>query len=218
VVPITGDTGSFWFFSDDNLELMIKVLDGRALNGHWWVYYASLSQVAYELLVEDTATGQILRYENEAGTFASRGDIRAFSEAVTTNPTITSTLATIGEIATTVAPRSDVDCGVPDTLCFHDGRFAVTVSWQAFDGTSGVGVPVPLAGDSGAFSFFDSSNLELLVKILDGQSINGRWWVFYGSLSNVGYTLTVRDLETGVVRTYENEVGTFASRGDTAAF
>ncbi|MEM8964448.1 MAG: hypothetical protein AAGD38_23380, partial [Acidobacteriota bacterium] len=32
VVPITGDTGSFWFFSDDNLELMIKVLDGRALN------------------------------------------------------------------------------------------------------------------------------------------------------------------------------------------
>jgi len=54
--------------------------------------------------------------------------------------------------------------------------------------------------------------------VLDGRSINGHFWVFYGALSDVQYTITVTDTITGAVRTYTNPQDAFASRGDTAAF
>ena len=59
----------------------MKVLDGRPLNGHWWVFYASLSNVAFTLAVTDTETGEVLEYVNPERTFGSRGDTAAF-EAV----------------------------------------------------------------------------------------------------------------------------------------
>ena len=33
----SADSGLLWFFAPDNWELMVKVLDGCALNGHYWV-------------------------------------------------------------------------------------------------------------------------------------------------------------------------------------
>ena len=36
-VALSGDTGYFWFFGTANVELVVKVLDGRALNGRFWV-------------------------------------------------------------------------------------------------------------------------------------------------------------------------------------
>ena len=57
-----------------------------------------------------------------------------------------------------------------------------------------------------------------MVKVLDARAVNGHWWVFYGSLSNVPFTLTVTDTATGTPRVYRNPPRTFASRGDTAAF
>lgn len=36
-LPLTPESGAFWFFSPQNVELFVKVLDGRALNGHFWV-------------------------------------------------------------------------------------------------------------------------------------------------------------------------------------
>jgi hypothetical protein len=41
---------------------------------------------------------------------------------------------------------------------------------------------------------------------------------FYGALSNVQDTITVTDLESGAVQTYENPYGRLASLADTAAF
>ena len=77
-VPLAEDSGSFWFFSPNNLELMIKVVDGRAFNGHFWVFYGALSDVAYEITVTDTTTGQVRTYVNAQGTVASRADTSAF--------------------------------------------------------------------------------------------------------------------------------------------
>jgi hypothetical protein len=58
----------------------------------------------------------------------------------------------------------------------------------------------------------------MVVKVLDARGVNGRFWVFYGSLTNVRFELTVTDTETGVERVYRNASGVFASRGDTEAF
>ena len=105
------------------------------------------------------------------------------------------------------------------TLCLNEGRFRVEVAWRApAQGTAGIGTAVPLTGDTGYFWFFSASNVELVVKVLDGRAINGKFWVFYGALSNVEYTITVTDTQTGVIRLYFNPDGSLASVADTAAF
>ena len=56
------------------------------------------------------------------------------------------------------------------------------------------------------------------MKVIDGRGTNNAWWVFYGSLSNVEFELTVVDTETGDTWTRRNPSGTFASGGDIEAF
>jgi len=95
-----------------------------------------------------------------------------------------------------------------DRLCLQDGRFAVTGTWRAFDGSSGALHALPLAGDaSGLFWFFGPDKLELTVKLLDGCAVNDRWWVFLSSSSNVEYSVNVLDTVTGKTRTYDNALG-----------
>jgi acetyl esterase/lipase len=68
VVPFgSPDSGLFSFFGTDNWELLVKVLDGCAANGHYWVYSAATTDVRYVLTVTDVRTGQSARYENQAG-------------------------------------------------------------------------------------------------------------------------------------------------------
>lgn len=122
-----------------------------------------------------------------------------------------------GVLATDAAAGAPCQPG-PTTLCLRGGRFAARVAWEDFQGGSGDGQALPLTSDTGAFWFFDDQNLELFVKVLDGTPVNGFYWVFYGSLSNVGFTLTVTDTLTGEPRVYENPSRTFASHGDTTAF
>lgn len=68
VVPgASADSGLFWFFSPENWELMVKVLDGCGLNQRYWVFAAATTNVHYVLTVTDTASGRVARYENPAG-------------------------------------------------------------------------------------------------------------------------------------------------------
>lgn len=110
-------------------------------------------------------------------------------------------------------------CGSPGALCLTAARFRVEIAWRvASQGRSGVGTAIPIADDTGAFWFFQPTNLELMIKVLDASAINGRFWVFFGALSDVEYTVTVTDTATGAVRTYENPQGRLASVADTDAF
>lgn len=109
--------------------------------------------------------------------------------------------------------------GGPRSVLLSDGRFRVEVEWQApRQGTEGHGRAHPDSADTGSFWFFDPDNLELTVKVLDGRPVNGRFWFFYGALTNVGYRITVTDQLTGRERTYDNPPGRFGSFADTAAF
>jgi hypothetical protein len=76
-----------------------------------------------------------------------------------------------------------------------------------------------LTGDTGYFWFFDSSNLEIVIKILDGCALNGHHWVFAGGLTNVKVTITVTDTANGMQKVYKNPLNTtFLPIQDTAAF
>ena len=44
-VTLTGDTGYFWFFSANNVEVVVKVVDGRAFNSRFWVFAGGLTNV-----------------------------------------------------------------------------------------------------------------------------------------------------------------------------
>ena len=73
------ESGLFWFFSPDNWELMVKVLDGCAINSRYWVFAAGTTNVHYVLTVTDTTTGAVARYENPAGRAAAAvTDVGAF--------------------------------------------------------------------------------------------------------------------------------------------
>lgn len=116
-------------------------------------------------------------------------------------------------------PDSGSSC--PDgEACLLDGRFTVAVSWknQHGGGTTGVGRPLPFSDESSLFWFFKETNVELIVKILDGRKQNGHFWVFYGGLSDVEYWITVTDSETGAQKTYHNPPGEICGQGDTRAF
>ena len=74
----TPNTGFFWFFNQENIELAVKVLDGRGINGRFWLLYGALSDVEYEITVTDTVTGQSKTYRNEAGSICGEIDTLAF--------------------------------------------------------------------------------------------------------------------------------------------
>jgi hypothetical protein len=112
-------------------------------------------------------------------------------------------------------------CQPSDTvLCLGGGRFALEIAWRDFDGGEGSGHAVEVGSDdSGLFWFFDRDNWEMLVKVLDGCTVNDHYWVFAAATTNVEYTLSVTDLHAGQQRQYVNALGASAPAiTDAAAF
>ena len=66
-LSLTEDTGYFWFFSQNNVEVVIKVLDACTFGDRFWVFAGGLTSVEVELRVEDTQTGQVNVYANALG-------------------------------------------------------------------------------------------------------------------------------------------------------
>ncbi len=222
-VPLTADTGYFWFFDPANVETVLKVLDGRGVNGHFWTFYGALSNVGYDLTVTDTQTGAARRYSNPLGQFASVGDTHSFGPLGALSPKEDPNATRGNELIlaeTRIDPAAALAPCQPSAtqLCLENNRFTVTAAWKDFQGHQGNGTAVHLTADTGYFWFFDAANVEVVLKVLDGTPVNGHHWVFYGALSNVEYTLTVIDTTTGTSKTYRNPSGRFASFGDTTAF
>ncbi len=83
-VELTSDTGYFWFFNQENVELVIKVLNACPFAGHFWVFAGGLTNVEVTITVEDTATSQIRTYVNPLNTaFQPIQDTQAFATCPT---------------------------------------------------------------------------------------------------------------------------------------
>jgi hypothetical protein len=199
-----GESGTFWFFKPSNIELIVKLLDGRNLNDHFWVFHGALTDVEYWISVVDTATGNSRTYYNEPRDICGQFDTRGLPG---TGP------------ATAAAPRGAATSG-PEELSLMGGRFRVEVAWADHRnlGRAGTGRAVVGSDQSGYFWFFKPSNIELVVKVMDGRKVNDRFWVFFGSLSDVEYDITVTDTDTGQAKSYHNAGGSTCGQFDTAAF
>lgn len=117
-------------------------------------------------------------------------------------------------------------------IFFKDGRIKTTSS----DGhvtilpPPGQGPPIVVTeegmkrwlSDGGAetsFWFFDHDNVEMVIKALDATNpAFTNFLVFAGSLTNVGFEMTVTDTPTGDMQSYSNSSRNFKSVGDTNAF
>lgn len=215
-VARTDQSGTFWFFGPEIVELTAKALDARAVNGKFWVFAGSLTNLEYWLEVTDSGTGTVRIYHNR------QGDTRGFADTAfpATGAGDAKEVAALSPKQDPVTQTSVAATGacVADgrTLCLL-GRFEVGVTWKTANGQTGVGTAVPDSASSGFFWFFGPENLELVVKILDGTDLNGKFWVFYGSLSDVEYTVKVTDTQTGKVKTYRNVQGSLSGAADTSA-
>jgi hypothetical protein len=212
-------TGFFWFFDPANVELAVKILDGTSINGFFWTFYGALTNVEYWLFVTDTSTFETRTYHNPNGSVIGQSHIKSLPVVATNNPLPEVPAAECNLQAPqdeTVAPAACV--ASPASLCLLGGRFQVSVTFSSSVG-AGDATAVPFLGDqSGRFWFFDSGNVELLVKMADGRLVNDHFWMFYGALSDVEYQIRVTDTVTGAVRVYDNQAGNFCGRADTAAF
>jgi plastocyanin len=107
------------------------------------------------------------------------------------------------------------------TLCLGArGRFRVRVGWRAPDDRQGEGLVLDIGQrDSGLFYFFERSNAEMLVKVLDGCGVNDSFWVYFAATTDLAFELEVVDTEADLVRRYSNPQGKPADTvADTGAF
>lgn len=79
-VSLGGSSGYFWFTAAGAPEVVLKIVDGRAINRFFWVFYGAFSPEAYTLTVTDTETGRKKTYRNTAGKLQSVGDTAALRE------------------------------------------------------------------------------------------------------------------------------------------
>lgn len=226
-VASTDQSGLFWFFTPENFELAVKMVDGRSLNGHFWVFYGGLSNVEYDLTVLDRDSGETRVYHNPWKTICGGSDTEAFplSAASTTvrplsSGSFTSSSAMQGTGPDISMPATGGACiANGTTLCLQQDRFAVRVRFiDPNTNAPGNGIAIPQSDESGLFWFFSPNNFELAVKIHDGRSLNGHFWVFYGALSTVHYEITVSDTATGLSHTFINPQGNICGGATTSLF
>jgi hypothetical protein len=215
-------SATVWFFEPSNVELIVKVLDGRSLNNAYWVFSSALSDVEYWIKVTDRQTGQVKVWRNRQGQVrglaatdafpASGGPAAASVTAVQElgsappKPQVTQTTGAAGACANGA-----------NALCLAN-RFRVEVRWKSNTGATGTAGALPDSASTGLLWFFDPANVEMVVKVLDGRPVNGKFWVFFGALSDIESWVRVTDTQTGQVREYHNLPGKLSNLADTAAF
>jgi pre-peptidase/Leucine Rich Repeat (LRR) protein len=217
-VPVTADTGYFWFFDATNVEVVVKVLDACTVNSRFWVYAGGLTNVEVDLLVTDTAAGTTRTYHNPLGTpFQPIQDSSAFDTC--SSGVGGGGFSAIDSSAPAIFPEAGNCAPGSTSLCLAGNRFRVDVTWKLPDGRTGAGQAVPLTADTGYFWFFGASNVEMVIKVLNACSFNNHFWVYAGGLTNVDTTVVVTDTMTSLQKTYHNPQGTpFRPIQESSAF
>lgn len=185
----------------------------------------------------DTSTGSPTAWSwsfGDGATSSAQNPTHAWSTAGSYPVTLTASNASGSSTASqTVEVRtagSSVCAPSSTSLCLDgstpgDRRFRLEIAYTTAQGggRSGSATAVstaPLGFDAGGiFWFFDASNPEMLVKVLDGCGVNGHRWVYAAGTTDVAWTLTVKDRVSGIVRTYANPLGHASSAvTDAGAF
>lgn len=208
--------------SDVVLPIDVRVVDLGSLfvglNQHFSIAPRSLLRVG--TILQTVGAGPIdglrITVGVTEGTNVSAGGILA--TATVTDGRTSDSYAVLGQRQSSIAISGGPCTPDAQSLCLSNGRFKVQAAWQTST-SSGNGTAIPGSSDTGQFWFFSSSNVEMVVKVLNGCGINNNYWVFAGGLTNVKVTMTVTDMANATFKTYINNLNTpFAPIQDTVAF
>ena len=205
-VPLTSDTGYFWFFGASNVEAVVKMVSFCGGGSKDIAIYAGgLTDLDVTFHVTDTASGVGRDYRNPLGTpfgLIRDGGFPCSAAAATLDAL---------PPAAPAAPSALPDSCAQDasTLCLQGGRYQLRAAYRDYGGGSGAGHAVPLTQDTGTFWFFDVKNVEVVAKMVSFcGSPTKNVAVYAGGLTDLMVTLTVTDAKTGLSRSYTNPLGT----------
>ena len=87
-IPVSSETGLFWFFTPGNIELVVKVVDACTPPfDRYWFFASGLTDTEVTLTVADTWSGHTETYHHAGGTlFAPLADTGAFDTCGFTAP------------------------------------------------------------------------------------------------------------------------------------
>jgi hypothetical protein len=195
---------------------------------------ASNTQIT--LTWQDNSTDEAefrIEARTSAGTFADIGSVPANSTAVNVIGLTPDTTyffrvkarndagdsAYSNEASATTLTGAGACIASSTAMCLNNGRFRVEATFTTPQGQTGAAQVVKLTSDSGYMWFFSASNIEVVVKVLNGCGTNSRYWVFAGGLTNVRVVLRVTDTQSGLLRRYVNPQSTaFQPIQDVSAF
>ncbi len=219
--PVIGMSSRTIIFAQANLAtpVVFDLQGAPVTKGATVVFSQSALGPASNTLSYDVGTGAV-------GTANGTGSCLATETADFAAPLSQDRRDTVG-VTVTAAPAAAC-IATATTLCIGDqpgdNRFQVSVSYSTSQdgGLSGNGTSVPLGDlgvtEGGLFWFFDATNPEMLIKVINACNLNGSYWVFYSAGTNVGFTVTVTDTVSGHLKTYKNtDLTAAAPLQDTAA-
>lgn len=101
-----------------------------------------------------------------------------------------------------------VVCTFGDELLVN-ARFVIVVQYQGFVGGPSVAYSCRMTNSAGYFFFFDPTNIEVPIKVLNACAggVPASHWVFAAGLTNFAIQISVVDLYTGIIKTYQNQLG-----------
>jgi Fibronectin type III domain/Bacterial pre-peptidase C-terminal domain len=202
----TGQTTVNLTWTDNATNETAYVVEGRVGNSG----YAEIGTVAANA-AGATISGLVA---NTTYTFR----VKARNGSTDSAPSNEASATTFGN-TTTCTPSSTV-------ACLLSNRFRVSVAYlnqfavppqpgnfQAGRLLQGVQNP-----DVGLFGFSSATAVEVLVRIQDARPFAPRFDVYYGGMTDVEYTVSVTDTQTGVTKTYRNPPGTVGGGVDRSTF
>ncbi len=196
-------------------EILVKMVDATSIGGGFWVFHSGLTDLQYTLSVVDNVTGRQKSYQND------RSDPQSLCGGADT------TTFTDGPVGEELTSSSRAVAGAESSSLTLLGRFDATLS--AVDprtGREADGVAVPQGAKWGYFGLpaftNDPTFPEVFLKMVDATALpGGNFWVFHTGLTDLEYTLTVTDRETGAQRVYRNDrsdPSRLCGAADTQAF
>ena len=227
------DTGLFGFSAPTAVEVVVRIQDTRPFAQRFDIYYGGMTDVAYMVTVTDTETGVARQYHNAAGKVG--GGVDRVSFPTTGSPVATFETFATGELepwtgakVTIAEALATAPCVAdPTTVCLLNDRFQVKIDYVNPFSTPPNQPGTFLAGrllegaqnpDTGLFGFSAATAVEVIVRIQDTRPFAQRFDVYYGGMTDVGYTVTVTDTATGTVRQYYNQAGKVGGGVDRTSF
>ncbi len=218
-----------YFSFDDRryAEVWHRVIDGCAVNGKIWFFGGSLSTLATTTRVVLLSTGQVRTYFDPVGTQSSFLDTNAFdcpmgpvAAGVHGVAPLLGQPDVARDLAGASAPRDQVRHDQAGFFCIEDAtrlcmiseRFRVFLDFTS-GGGSGQATAYRLTDHSGAFALFSATSAEVVFAIRERC---GSFDVSIGSQTDVEFTITVEDFQTGFVWSRTSPAGSIDNFTETA--